>query len=136
MIQQNLQNSIEDTNMISVLYYLTEYYKRHFVIVQDDGYYKTCIKPYPIQTIYYSQGHYSLVDREYENLPELKIADIPHAIDVKGITYETGLKAISNYSVAELKKICDSHNISLNDKGKAKKKQRLYDELEIRLVSN
>ncbi len=136
MIQQNLQNSIaNDVNLLSVLYYLTEYYKRHFVIVSDDGYYKTCTKPYPIQTIYYSQDQYSVVDKDYENLPELKLIDIPISIDVKGVPYETGLKAISNYSVAELKQMCESHNISLQDKGKSKKKQQLYDELELRFAS-
>jgi len=137
MIQQNLQKSIaNDVNLLSVLYYLTEYYKRHFVIVQEDGYHKTCIKPYPVQTVYYSKGHYSVIDKEYEHLPELQCTDIPLSIDVKGIPYETGLKAISNYPVAELKKMCESRKISLHDKGKSKKKQQLYDELEISYLCN
>lgn len=131
MIQQNLQNSIQtDVNCLSVLYYLSEYYKRHFVMVLDEGYVNTCCKSYPIQTIYYSKNQYSVIDKDYSHLPQLEIDKINFTMDVKGIPYETGLQAISNYSVKELRQLCESHNLSVKDNSKYKKKQDLYDQLE------
>lgn len=134
LIQSALQKS-DNSNHLSVLYYLNEYYKRHFVIVQEDGYWNTCHKSYPVQTIYHEKDRFSVVDKQYQHLPEKNIDDIPLLRDVKGIPYESGMKAISHYSVADLKQLCESHKISVKENGKAKKKQQLYDEIERSILS-
>ena len=46
-IQQGLQLYEKRINHISSLYYLNEYYKRHFIIVYENVAYPTCIKNYP-----------------------------------------------------------------------------------------
>ena len=45
IIQYGLQNN--KINYISSIYYLNEYYKKHFIIVFDNKIYETCLKNYP-----------------------------------------------------------------------------------------
>ena len=127
-IQQGLQLYEKRINHISSLYYLNEYYKRHFIIVYENVAYPTCIKNYP--KIYLSINNYKVKILNTHDFPEkyLKnlfekskiIDDVKR--DIKGI-YNLYLEAINKYKLDDLKNIAQEYNISLKDsKGKNKTK--------------
>lgn len=138
-IQQGLQLYEKRINHISSLYYLNEYYKRHFVIVHENIAYPTCIKNYP--KIYLRFDNYKVkvkVINTYD-FPEMNIKNLFEKSkivddvkrDIKGI-YNTYLEAISKYKLDDLKKIALECNISLKDSsGKNKTKSILYDEINL-----
>ena len=47
IIQYGLQMWVKKENYISSIYYLNEYYQKHFVIVYENKMYETCLKDYP-----------------------------------------------------------------------------------------
>ena len=134
-IQQGLQLYEKRINHISSLYYLNEYYKRHFVIVYGNIAYPTCIKNYP--KIYLSTNNYKVNILNTCDFPEMniknlfeksKIADDVKR-DIKGV-YNLYLEAIGKYKLDDLKNIAEECNISLkDDKGKNKTKSVLYDSI-------
>ena len=134
-VQQGLQLFDKRINHISSVYYLNEYYKRHFVIVYENNTYPTCIKNYP--KIYLRFDNHKLKVLNTCDFPEMnlktlfeksKIVDDVKR-DIKGI-YNTYLEAISKYKLDELKKIAEECNIDLKDsKGKNKNKSVLYDSI-------
>ena len=133
-VQQGLQLYDKRINHISSVYYLNEYYKRHFVIVYENNTYPTCIKNYP--KIYLSFDNHKVkvlngCDFQEMNLKiifeKCKLVDDVKR-DIKGI-YNLHLEAISKYKLDELKKIALECNISLKDGGKNKTKSVLYDSI-------
>ena len=136
-IQQGLQLYEKRINRISSLYYLNEYYKRHFVIVYENIAYPTCIKNYP--KIYLSTNNYKVNILNTCDFPEMNLKNLfekSKIIDdvkrnIKGIS-NLYLEAISKYKLDDLKKIAQECNISLKDSnGKNKTKSVLYDEINI-----
>ena len=133
-VQQGLQLHDKRINHISSLYYLNEYYKRHFVILYENIAYPTCIKNYPkIYLNFDNQGVKVLNTCDYPemNLKTLfektKLVDDVKR-DIKGI-YNTYLEAIGKYKLDDLKKIALECNISLKDGQKNKTKSVLYDSI-------
>lgn len=139
-VQQGLQVHDKKINHISSIYYLNEYYKRHFIIVHQNVAYPTCIKNYP--KIYLSFENHkikvvnTLSDKDYPemNLKTLfektKIIDDVKR-DIKGI-YNLYLDAIGKYKIDDLKGIALECNLELKDsKGKNKNKSVLYDEINL-----
>ena len=136
-IQQGLQLYEKRINHISSLYYLNEYYKRHFVIVHENVAYPTCIKNYP--KIYLRFDNYKVKILNTHDFPEMNIKNLFEKSkivddikrDIKGI-YSLYLEAISKYKLDDLKKIAQECNILLKDsKGKNKTKSVLYDEINL-----
>jgi len=136
-VQQGLQLFDKRINHISSIYYLNEYYKRHFIIVYENIAYPTCIKNYP--KIYLSTDNHKVKVLNTCDFPEMNlktlfekskiIDDVKR--DIKGI-YNTYLEAISKYKLDDLKKIAIECNISLKDsKGKNKNKGVLYEEINL-----
>tara|TARA_B100001094_G_scaffold312989_1_gene350279 strand:+ start:49 stop:789 length:741 start_codon:yes stop_codon:yes gene_type:complete len=134
-IQQGLQLYEKRINHISSLYYLNEYYKRHFVIVYENIAYPTCIKNYP--KIYLSTNNYKVKILNNCNFPEMNIKNLFEKSkivddvkrDIKGV-YNLYLEAIGKYKLDDLKKIAIECNIDLKDsKGKNKNKSILYDSI-------
>ena len=133
-VQQGLQLYEKRINHASSIYYLNEYYKRHFVIVHQNVAYPTCIKNYP--KIYLSFDNKIKVvngcDYPEMNLKTLfektkLIDDVKR--DIKGI-YNLYLEAIGKYKIDDLKKIALECNLELKDsKGKNKNKSVLYGEI-------
>tara|TARA_Y100001970_G_C14167995_1_gene822472 strand:+ start:1006 stop:1725 length:720 start_codon:yes stop_codon:yes gene_type:complete len=140
IIQYGLQNN--KINYISSIYYLNEYYKKHFIIVFDNKIYETCLKNYPKVYLKYSMG--KVMINETNNIKDIKdIKDIFNKInlkndikkDIKSI-YQMKLNPISKYKVDDLKKLAQECNISLKDGSKNKTKQVLYDEINLYKLNN
>lgn len=133
LIQQGLQLWQKENN-ISSLYYLNDYFKKHFVILHEGCSYMTCIKSYPKVYLEYNNGISITDEKDWPNkgLSELfeKIRlknDIKR--DMKSV-YKNYLEAIGKYKIDDLKKIALECNISLKDsKGKNKTKAILYEEI-------
>jgi hypothetical protein len=121
-------------NNISSIYYLNDYFKKHFVILHEGYAYMTCIKSYPKVYLEYNNGICIVDEKEYaeKDLSEL-FEKIPLKNDIKRDMkniYNTYLEAIGKYKIDELKKIAEECNISLKDnKGKNKTKGVLYDNI-------
>jgi len=139
-VQQGLQLFDKRINHVSSIYYLNEYYKRHFVIVHQNVAYHTCIKNYPKIYLSFENHKIKVVnDKEYPN-QDLKtlfsktklIDDVKR--DIKGI-YNLHLDAIGKYKIDDLKKIATECNIDLKISGKGKTEGKnktkgiLYDEI-------
>lgn len=141
-VQQGLQLFDKRINHISSVYYLNEYYKRHFVIVYENIAYPTCIKNYP--KIYLSFNNHKVKVMNGGDFPEMNIRVIFEKTklvddvkrDIKGI-YNSHLEAASKYKLDDLKKIAQECNIDLKDnKGKNKNKSVLYDSINLYKLNN
>ena len=141
-VQQGLQLFDKRINHISSVYYLNEYYKRHFVIVYENIAYPTCIKKYP--KIYLSFNNHKVKVMNGCDFPEMNIRVIFEKTkivddvkrDIKGI-YNSHLEAASKYKLDDLKKIAQECNIDLKDsKGKNKTKNVLYDSINLYKLNN
>jgi len=140
-VQQGLQLYDKRINHISSLYYLNEYYKRHFVIVYENNTYPTCIKNYT--KIYLRFDNHKVKVLNSCDFPEMnlktlfeksKIVDDVKR-DIKGV-YNTYLEAIGKYKLDDLKKIAEECNISLKDGQKNKTKSVLYDSINLYKLIN
>ena len=141
-VQQGLQLHDKRINHISSLYYLNEYYKRHFVIVYENNSYPTCIKNYP--KIYLRFDNHKIKVLNTCDFPEMNLRNIFQKSkivddvkrDIKGI-YNLHLEAIGKYKLDDLKKIAIECNIDLKDnKGKNKTKIVLYDSINLYKLNN
>lgn len=141
-VQQGLQLHDKRINHISSVYYLNEYYKRHFVIVYENIAYTTCIKNFP--KIYLNTDNHKIKVMNGGDFPEMNIRalfekskivdDVKR--DIKGI-YNLHLEAIGKYKLDDLKKIAIECNIDLRDsKGKNKTKNVLYDSVNLYKLNN
>ena len=135
-VQQGLQLNDKRINHISSVYYLNEYYKRHFVIVYENIAYPTCIKDYPKIYLRFDNHKVKVIntcDFPHMNLKNLfeksKIIDDVKR-DIKGI-YNLHLEAIGKYKLDDLKKIAQECNIDLKDGQKNKTKSILYDSINL-----
>ena len=137
IIQYGLQMWEKKDNYISSIYYLNEYYKKHFVIIYDNRIYETCLKGYPKVYLKYSDDGVFIVDSlNNEMNSELKdlfeIIKLQNDIkkDMKNV-YELFLNPISKYKLDDLKELAKEYNILLKDGSKNKTKQILYDEINL-----
>ena len=135
-VQQGLQLHDKRINHISCVYYLNEYYKRHFVIVYENNAYPTCIKNYP--NIYLNFDNHKIKVMNTCDFPEMNLKNLFEKTkivddvkrDIKGI-YNLHLEAIGKYKLDDLKKIALECNISLKDGTKNKTKSILYDSINL-----
>lgn len=134
---QKIQHALQlwrKENNISSIYYLNDYFKKHFVIVHGGCAYETTIKSYPKVYLEFNNGISITDEKDFviKDLNELfeKIRlknDIKR--DMKSV-YKNYLEAISKYKIEDLKVIALECNISLKDsKGKNKTKAGLYEEI-------
>ena len=124
-------------NYISSIYYLNEYYKKHFIIIYDNRIYETCLKDYPKVYLKYSDGDVFIVDSlnnemnsELKNLFEIINLKNDIKKDKKNV-YQMKLNPISKYKLDDLKELAKECNISLKNGSKNKTKQVLYDEINL-----
>lgn len=134
LIQYSLQTK-ED--YISSIYYLNDYYKKHFIIVYQNKLYKTCIKNYPIVYLTYNDYKITISEstdiNEYEDITKLfNLIQLKDDIN-KSLNniYKMPLEPISNYKIDDLRKLACEYNISLNIGSKKKVKKELYDEINL-----
>jgi len=128
-IQQGLQLSDNNKNMLSTLIYLREYYKTNFIIVSDNIIYDDTVKKYNIQYILYQNDKFKMIDSvtdeiiKYETFPLLEK-------DIKGNIYNTTLKSFTTYKLPDLIKIATDNGLSADGK-----KKELYERIYIELVN-
>jgi len=140
IIQQGLQKE----NCISSIYFLNEYYKKHFILVdvsRKELYY-TSIKDYEEIYLCYSSNKKWTCNQDWQKNTEIDLytprycqPDFMHLdIIVKDIiqVYSSYLSPISKYKLPELQVIANEVGIShLKDNGKSKKKNDLYRDINI-----
>ena len=137
LIQQGLQMHEKKVNHISSVYYLNEFYKKHFVIVHQNIAYETTLKNYP--KVYLSiQGKVRIIDEVLTKGNLNDLFDKIHLVnDIKKemkSVYKMFLDPISKYKIDDLKTIAHDCNLSLKDgkgKNKNKNKSQLYDEINL-----
>ena len=136
LIQQGLQTHGKKANHISSVYYLNEFYKKHFVLTHQNIAYETTLKNYP--KVYLSiQGKVKITD---EILVKGNLNDLFDKInlvnDIKKemkAVYKMFLEPISKYKIDDLKIIALDCNLSLKavPLNKNKNKSQLYDEINL-----
>ena len=130
--QQSLQLSENNTNMLSSILFLREFYKTNFILIHNNIIFDDTIKDYNIQYILYKNEKFRIIDNanttEYTTV--YSNTDILEK-DIRGNVYDTILKNISTYKLPELVKIAEEYNIS--SKGK---KKELYDRIYKTLVNS
>ena len=124
-----------------MIYYLNEYYQKHFVIVYDNKLYETCFKNYPKVYLKYSDDRVFIIDSlnnemnsELKNLFETINLKNDIKKDMKNV-YESFLDPISKYKLDDLKELAKECNILLKDGSKNKTKQVLYNEINLYKLS-
>ena len=139
IIQQGLQMHEKKVNHISSIYYLNEFYKKHFVIIHQNIAYETTLKEY--SKVYLGiQGNHGkkvqVIDEKdfiKGNLNDL-FGEIQLQNDIKKeikSVYKMFLEPISKYKMADLKVIALECNIPLKIGEKNKIKGQLYDEINL-----
>lgn len=138
IVQYGLQMWKKNINHISSIYFLNEYYQKHFVIVYNDKLYSTSLKNYPLVYLIYNENKNIKLTESYES--KLKnFNDINELFDLNIIindtkknlkyNYNIDLKAISKYKMIELKELAKLYNINLRNINKNKTKDELYNEI-------
>ena len=140
IIQHSLQLWEKKGNYISSIYYLNEYYKKHFVITHQNIAYETTAKNFPkvYLSIHGNGNRIKMIDDN--NFLKGNLNDLFDKIqlqndikkDMKSV-YKMSLDPISKCKMDDLKKIALECNLSLKDValGKNKVKSQLYDEINL-----
>lgn len=134
LIQYSLQSK---DNFISSIYYLNDYYKKHFVIIYENKLYKTCIKNYPIIYLTYNNHKITISEstnnNNYEDINKL-FNQISLKDDIQKSLiniYKMPLNPIGSYKMDELKQMATEYKISLKNGIKNKVKKDLYEEINL-----
>ena len=136
IIQHSLQLWEKKGNYISSIYYLNEYYKKHFVIVCEKIAYETTAKNFPKVYLSIHGNRIKMIDDN--NFLKGNLNDLFDKIqlqndikkDMKSV-YKMFLDPISKCKVDDLKKIALECNLSLKEGTKNKVKSQLYDEINL-----
>ena len=135
IIQYSLQLSIDNKNLLSSLFYLNEFYKKHFVIIHNDKLYETSLKDYSKEYILFQNNKFSLNNKNIDNIEKDDLKNIPLENDIKKTNlidiYNRFLEPINKYKLDDIQKIATDLNISIKNDKKNKTKQKLYDEINI-----
>jgi len=135
VIQQGLQMKV---NHISSLYYLNEFYKKHFVLIHQNIAYETTLKNYPKVYLSIQGNRVKIIDEQAFTKGNLNdLFDKIHVVndikkEIKSV-YKMYLGPISKYKMDDLKGVALECNLSLKDvpQGKNKVKGVLYDEINL-----
>ena len=140
LIQQGLQMHEKRINHISSVYYLNEFYKKHFVITHQNIAYETTLKNYPKVYLSIQGNHGNKVKIGDEMITKGNLNDLFDKIhlvnDIKKemkAVYKMFLEPISKYKIDDLKIIALDCNLSLKavPLNKNKNKSQLYDEINL-----
>jgi hypothetical protein len=133
IIQNGLQLSLKKDKMISSIYYLNDYYKIHFVIVNEDKgeYYETTVKNYPRIYLLMNKNKFIISDTYNSSFLMKPIDKSLFETDVKSDIYKTYLNSISKYKIKELKDIAATFGIDSCENSKSKTKKTLFDEINL-----
>lgn len=138
IIQYGLQMWVKKENYISSIYYLNEYYQKHFVIVYENKMYETCLKDYPKIYLIYLNGMIMIGGNKDNNLEYCDLNDLFDKINLKNdikkdkkSVYQMKLDPISKYKLDDLKELSKECNLGIKDGLKNKTKKVLYDEINL-----
>ena len=139
IIQHSLQLYDKQDN-ISSIYYLNEYYKKHFVIIHNNKSYDTCIKNYPKIYVKINNSNITIVPdtSPKDNIKTLFDNNVIQD-DIKKDKiniYKSYLDSISKYKIEDLRKIAIECNISIKNLNKNKTKNVLYNEINMYKLNN
>ena len=136
MGKHKIQQGLQMKNTLSSLLYLSDYYQTHFVILKDNNYYETSVRSK------YNKKYLCINNTSYQVRDEIELSDyskkyyfedtfeIENNIGIDSFTiYQTDMKAISNYKLAELIEIANNCKLQITTAGKNKKKKDLYAEI-------
>lgn len=136
MNKSRIQRAIQEKNKLLTILYLSDYYKKHFVFIDDDSYYESSLLSYPKIYIECNKNHYRVIDTIDDKLTKKDILMncndllIDNSSKIKSLNiYKTDMKAISNYTLTELMTIAVNLKINVKKNGKNKKKQELYNDI-------
>lgn len=138
LIQLSLQLSLQRKTTLSSLYYLNEFYQKHFVIIESSKYYETSLKEYSKDFILKQGNRYSFntlnpnndsYHKSPEQLNQLIDSDLNKSklVDI----YQKQLESIGKYKISDLQTIATDLKIHCKKNGKNKTKQILYDEINL-----
>ena len=144
LLQYSLQSYDKNVNYISSIYYLNEYYQKHFVICHKGKMYETSLRGWPRLYLHCEtnkkvhmtnevpDNHVLISENEFYELGLFE-NDISKSLKQ---SYKMPLSSIGKYKICDLKIIALENNISLfDDYGKKKTKNNLYDELNLYLLN-
>ena len=132
-----IQKGLQETNALSSILYLNEFYKVKCIIFnQDTGkYYQTTMREYEPLICSYKNGTWFLGKEELTINEYSDINDLSHILtmDTDWMIFKPYLKPLAKYKVKELEQIANELSISLKDnQGKKKLKKQLYDEINLK----
>ena len=121
--------------LLSVLFFLNELYKTHFVIVdvKKNILYETCPKDYPKHYLMYN-GNFYLQETITETYSKSSASFFDEDIKIKNV-YQSYLKPVSNYKIDDLKTIAGEHGILIMNGSKSIKKQDIYDKINLTMLN-
>ena len=145
MKQNKIQQGLQVKNHVSSIYYLNEYYKKHHIIVsrKDNCYYKTTVKDYEKIYLVYEHNKCVRIDTIESGVEERNLYGLSgffqdiiiNDVVVKDnlLIYNLYLQSLSKYKLSDLQLEAQKVGIKItNEKGKAKLKNDLYREINIK----
>ena len=136
MNKGRIQQALQGKNKLLSICYLSDYYKKHIVLVDGENYYETSLLNYPKIYIECNKNHYRMIERVDKSLKKKDIIMscldllIDNSSKIKSLNiYKTDMKAISNYTLNELMTIAINLKINIKKDGKTKKKKDIYNDI-------
>ena len=130
--KSEIQSGLQKSNTLTTILYLSDVYDISIIIYRRDKYYKMCEKKRFDVYVEYRDGWTVVLEKDIKTPGEL--CELNDIIDLNIDTldvYNRFLKPISNYKIADLIEIAKQNDISIESDGKRKRKQEIYDEINI-----
>jgi hypothetical protein len=134
-----IMKGLQDTNIFSSILYLNEYYNCNCIIYNNDTdkYYRTGLKNNEEIFCEFKNNSWFLIENK-DNIKFVNdINELSNIITMDintNMIYKLYLQNISKYKVSELQTIATELNIPLNNNGKKKTKQDLYNEINLKKI--
>ena len=126
-----IQNGLQKINTLTTILYLSDIYNISITIYYCEKYFKLFEKKKTDLFVEYKNHCWIVVKKK--NIETFgKLSELQDILDLNIDTiniYNRYLKTIGNYKIAELVKIAKDNNILIENNGKRKKKQELYDDI-------
>lgn len=128
--KSEIQSGLQKSNTLTTILYLSDVYDISIIVYRRDKYYKLCQKKRMDVFVEYRDS-WSVVGEKDIKIPG-ELCELHDIIDLNIDTldiYNRYLKPISNYKIADLIEIAKQNDISIENDGKRKRKQEIYDEI-------
>jgi len=128
--KSEIQSGLQKSNTLTTILYLSDVYDISIIVYFQDKYYKLCEKKRMDVFVEYRDG-WSVIQKKNIETPG-ELCELHDIIDLNIDTldvYNRFLKPISNYKIADLIEIAKQNDILIENDGKRKRKQELYNEI-------